>query len=93
MRCEEITQLIRSNEEMKQSWNQMTTANSDPRSRFNLVGSTFTSEQRDASTRLSEDLRLGNALAACLARETVWKQQLQAATVGDSTVLGRGHFL
>ena len=64
MRCEEITQLTRSNEEVKQSWKQTTIANSALRTQLNLVESTLTSEQRDASTRLSEDLRLRSELAA-----------------------------
>jgi len=44
-----------------------------------LVESTFPSEQRDASTRLNEDLRLRSELAARFAREALWKQELQAA--------------
>ena len=38
----------------------------------------FTSEQRDASARLSEYVCLRSELAVCRARETVWKQELQA---------------
>ena len=75
MRCEETTQLTR----FKESWNQMKIANGAISARLNLVESAFTSERRDASTRLNEDLRLRSELAACLARETVWKQELQAA--------------
>ena len=80
MHREEITQLNRSNEEMKDSWNHMTTTNSTLRAQLNLAESTFTSEQRDASARLQEDLRLRNELSVCLSRETFWKQELQAAT-------------
>jgi multidrug resistance efflux pump len=77
--CEDITQLNRSTEEMKESWNRMTTTNSALRAQLNLAESTFTSEQRDASTRLQEDLGLRSELSECLSRETVWKQELQAA--------------
>ena len=44
------------------------------RAQLNLVESTFSSEQRDASSRLGDDLRLRSEIAARLARETVWKQ-------------------
>ena len=37
------------------------------------------SKQRDASTRLNEGARLRGELAARLARETVWKQELHTA--------------
>ena len=47
----------------------MTTANRALSAQLALVESTCTSEQRDASTRLSEDLRLRSELAADLARE------------------------
>ena len=43
---------------------------------WRLAESPFTSEQRDASARLSEDVCLRGELAACLARETVWKHEL-----------------
>ncbi len=78
MHREEITQLIRSNEEMKGSWHHMTTTNSTLRAQLNLVESTFTSEQRDPSTRLYEYLCLRSELSACLSCETVWKQEMQA---------------
>ena len=57
----------------------MTTTSSTLRAQLNLVESTFTSEQRDASARLQEDLRLRNELSMCLGREAIWKQELQAA--------------
>ena len=57
----------------------MTAANSPLRAQLSLAESSFTSEQRDASARLSEDARLRGELAACLARETVWKQELLTA--------------
>ena len=76
MHREEITQL---NREIKESRNHMTTTNSTLRAPLNLAESTFTSEQRDVSTRLQEDLRLRNQLLTRLSRETVWKQELQAA--------------
>ena len=66
MHREEITQLTRSNEDMKESWNHMTTTNSALRAQLNLAESTFTSEQRDASTHLHEDLCLRSELSACL---------------------------
>ena len=56
--CEDIAQLNRFNEEMKESWNIMTATNSTLRAQLNLAESTFTSEQRDASARLQEDLCL-----------------------------------
>jgi hypothetical protein len=44
------------------------------RAQPNLAEATFTSETRDASTRLSKYLRLRSKLATCLSRETAWKQ-------------------
>jgi acetolactate synthase small subunit len=76
---EEIVQLNRSNEEMKESWNVITTTNSTLRAQLNLVELSFTAEQRDASARLQEDLRLRNELAMCISRESIWKHELQAA--------------
>ena len=80
MHREEITQFKRSNEEMKESWNIMTTTSSTLRAQLNLVESTFTSEQRDAPRRLQEYICLRNELSICLPRETFLKQELQAAT-------------
>ena len=68
MHREEITQLIRSNEEMKESWNHMTTTSSALRAQLDLVESTFTSEQRDASKRLHEYMCLKGELSACFAQ-------------------------
>ena len=45
----------------------------------NFVESAFTSEQRDASTRLQEDLRLRNELSVYASRDAVLKHELQAA--------------
>ena len=77
MHREEITQLTRSNEEMKESWNHMTATNGALRAQLNLAESSFASEQRDASARLHEYICLRSELSACLSRETVWKQELQ----------------
>ena len=67
MHREEITQFTRSNEEMKESWNHMTTTNSALRAQLYLVESTFTSEQRDASARLHGLLFTRDSLEAGLA--------------------------
>jgi hypothetical protein len=79
MHCEEIVQLKRSNDEMKESWNVTMTTNDTLRAQLNLVESSFTAEQRDASARLQEDLRLRNELSMCIGRESIWKQELQVA--------------
>ena len=85
MHREEITQLTRSNAEMKESWNHMTTTNSALGAQLTLAESTFTSEQRGGYTRLPEDLCLRSELfLACLSRETVWKQELQ--TIKNQTL-------
>ena len=55
------------------------TTNNTLRAQMNLAESSFAVEQRDASARLQEYLRLRNELAMCLGRETIWKQELQAA--------------
>ena len=84
MRCEEITQLTRTNEEMKQSWTATMTANNTLRAQLNLAESSFTAEQRDASARLQEDLRLRNELSMCISRESIWKSmsyKLQKVTL------------
>ena len=52
MHCEEIMQLKRANEEMKQSWNAAMTTNNTLRAQLKLAESSFTAEQRDASARL-----------------------------------------
>ena len=62
----------------------MTIANRALRAQLNLVEPTFTSEQRDASTRLSEDLCLRRELAACLARNRL-EAIIASGTVGNST--------
>ena len=49
------------------------------RAQLCLAESSVTSEQRDASARLSEDARLRGELAACLARETDWKNELHTS--------------
>ena len=70
---------MRANEEMKQSWNSTVMTNNTLRAQLNLVESSFTAEQRDASARLQEDLRLRNELSMYVARESIWKHELQAA--------------
>jgi hypothetical protein len=79
MRCEEITQLTRANEEMQQSWTTRMTANATLRAQLSLAESSFTAEQRDASTRLQEDLRLRNELSVYALRDSILKHELQAA--------------
>ena len=79
MRCEEITQLTRASEEMQQSWTATVTANATLRAQLSLAESSFTAEQRDASTRLQEDLRLRNELSVYASRDAVLKHELQAA--------------
>jgi hypothetical protein len=79
MRCEEITQLTRTNEETQQSWTTTMYANVTLRAQLNLAESSFTVEQRDASTRLQEDLCLRNELSAYASRDAVLKHELQAA--------------
>ena len=63
MHREEIVQLKRSNDEMKESWNATMTTNRTRRAQLNLAESSFTVEQRDASARLQEDLRLRSELS------------------------------
>jgi hypothetical protein len=79
MRCEEITQLTRTNEEMQQSWTTTMNANVTLRAQLSLAESSFTAEQRDASTRLPEDLRLRNELSVYASRDAVLKHELQVA--------------
>ena len=80
MHCEEITQRMQANEDMKQSWTATMTTNNTLRAQLNLAESSFTAEQRDASARrLQEDLRLRNELSMCISRESMWKHELQAA--------------
>ena len=55
------------------------TAKNKLRAQLNLVESSFTAEQRDASARLQEDLRLRNEPSMCTSRESIWKHELQAA--------------
>ena len=55
------------------------TANATLRAQLSLVESSFTAEQRDASTRLQEDLRLRNELSVYASRDAVVKHELQAA--------------
>ena len=74
MHCEAIVQLNRSNEEMKESWNVITTTNNTLRAQ--LTESSFTYEQRDASAHLPEDLRLRNELSMYMSREATWKQEI-----------------
>ena len=64
---------------MKESWNVITTTNCTLRAQLNLAESSFTTEQRDASARLQEDLCLRNELSMGIGREVVWKQELQYA--------------
>ena len=85
MHREEIVQLKHSNDEMKESWNATMTTNNSLRAQLNLAESPFTAEQRDASTRLREDLRLRNELSMCMGRKAIWKQDLQAAK--DQTLM------
>jgi hypothetical protein len=73
MHCEEITQLKRANEDMKQSWNATMTMNNTLRAQLNLAESSFTAEQRDASAPLQEDLRLRNELSMCIGRESTFE--------------------
>ena len=79
MRCEEITQLTRTNEEMQQSWATTMNTNVSLRAQLSLAESSFTAEQRDASTRLQEDLRLRNELSVYVSRDAILKHELQAA--------------
>ena len=72
---------MRANEGMKQSWNATMTTNNTLRAQLNLAESSFTAEQRDASARLQEDLRLRNELSMCISRESRWKHELHAAKV------------
>ena len=72
MRCEEITQLARNNQEMEQSWTATMTANTTLRAQLSLAESSFTAEQRDASTRLQEDLRLQNELSVYASKGAVF---------------------
>ena len=76
---EEIVQLKRSNDEVKESWNVTMTTNSTLRAQLSLDESSFATEQRDASARLQEYMRLRNELSMCMGREAIWKQELQAA--------------
>ena len=62
MHREEIVQLKRSNDEMKESWNVSMTTNKTLRAQLNVAESSFTVEHRDASARLQEDLRLRHEL-------------------------------
>ena len=70
---------------MKESWNVITTTDNTLRSQLNLAESSFTVEQRDASARLQEDLRLRSELSMYMSRETLWKQELQAAKGSHTT--------
>ena len=54
-------------------------ANVTLRAQLNLAESSFTAEQRDASTHLQEDLRLRNELSVYASRDAVLKHELQAA--------------
>ena len=71
---EEIVQLKRANEEMKESWNVAMTTNNTLRAQLNLAEWPFTAEQRDASARLQQYLRLRNELSMRMAREARLKQ-------------------
>jgi hypothetical protein len=73
MRGEEITQLTQTNEEMQQSWTATMNANVTLRAQLGLAESSFTAEQRDASTRLQEDLRLRNELSVYASRDAVFE--------------------
>ncbi len=57
----------------------MTVVNGALLAQLTLAESSFTSEQRDVSARLSEDIRLGGEFATCLARATVWNQAVHTA--------------
>ena len=82
---EEIVQLKHSNDKMTESWNATTTTNNTLRAQLTLAESSFTAEQRDASARLQEYLRLRNELSMCIGRESMWKQELQVAK--DNTLI------
>jgi predicted nucleic acid-binding Zn-ribbon protein len=90
MRCEEITQLTRTNEEMQQSWTTTMNANVSLRAQLSLAESSFNAEQRDASTRLQEDVRLRNELSMCLSCETSLEAGATISkipyTIGDSRI-------
>ena len=64
---------------MKESWNLTMTTNNTLCAQLNVAESSFTAEQRGASARLHQDLRLRNELSMCIGREAIWKQELQAA--------------
>ena len=61
------------------------TTNNTLRAQLSLAESSFTAEQRDASARLQEDLSLRNELSMCIIRESILKQELQAAK--DQTLI------
>ena len=75
MHREEIVHLKRSTDEMTESWNVAMTTNTTLRVQLNLAESSFTTEQRDASTRLQADLRLRNERSMRMGREAMWKQE------------------
>ena len=75
VRNEEMSHASKVNDEMKASWNQLTSANAALRAQLSIAEMAHSSEQRDSSMRVDEDLRLRGELTACLAREVVWKSE------------------
>ena len=67
------------NEEVQASWNQMTASNAALQAQLSSAESSSVSEQQDYSMRIDAYIRIRSELAACIARESVWKQELEAA--------------
>ena len=73
---EEMSQASRNNADMKASWDQLSDANASLRARLISLDVHRSLGQQDTPMRSPEDEHAKSALAACLARESVWKREL-----------------